>query len=286
MSSVSRNTHIPRLPASRCCSMSSNWCANPGGCALWTAMSATSHRAVSVVISIFGYHGNLLKIFSGRRRGRGPFQPLGTPGIRASRRTVSHRPCQVDAWDQIADTQDRRARGRHYNEHLKLRRVYRVSTRHAEVSKHELWKESEVETHKYYQRRETRPAVGIKTPGNFRPPEVNSSQVSHHGAANHNVMEMGHDEIRAIQVYVGGERRMKQTREPSHGKEADKTQGVKHGSIVRNRSFVERGRPIENLHGGRNRYHETKHGESQAGVNRLAGDEHVMSPNQETNDSD
>src|ERR1700722_18644824 len=277
---------MPRLPASRCCSMSSNWCANPGGCALWTAISATSHRAVSVVISIFGYHGNLLKILSWRRRWRGPFQPLGTPGIRASRRTVSHGPCQVDEWDQIADTQDRRAGGRHYIEHLKFRRVHGISTWHSQISEHKLRKESEVETHKNYQRRETRPAIRIKTPGNLRPPEVNSSQVSHHGAADHNVMEMGHDEIGAIQMYVSGERSEKQAGQAAHGEKTDKTQGIKHGSIVRNRPFVERGRPIENLHGGRNRHHETKHGEGQSGVNRLAGDEHVMPPDQETNDSD
>src|ERR1700726_3430573 len=115
---------------------------------------------------------------------------------------------------------------------------------------------------------------------------MDSSQVSHYSAAAHNVMEMRHDEVSAIQMNVSGKGGKKQPCEAAHGKETDKTQGIQHGSIVGNRAFIKRRGPVKNFYCGRDGYHEAKHGENQAGVNRLTGHEHVVSPDQEADDGD
>src|ERR1700735_115315 len=195
-------------------------------------MSATGHRTVRVVVSVFGYHGNLLEIFSGRRRRRGPFQSFRAPRIRTCRRSVSHGPGQIDERNKVADAEDGSAGGRHHVENLNRGGVHSITTGHAEISEHELREESQVEAHENYQRGKTRPAIGIETAGDFGPPEMNASQVSHHRAADHNVMEMSHNKIGAVQVHVSGERSEKKSSEAAHGEQADKAQRIEHGSVV------------------------------------------------------
>ena len=82
-------------------------------------------------------------------------------------------------------------------------------------------------------------------------------------------------------MHVGGKGSEEQARQAAHGEEADKSQRVEHGSVVRNGAFVKRRGPIENFHCRGDGDQEAKHGENEPSVNRLAGDEHVMSPNQE-----
>src|SRR4029077_18008648 len=66
----------------------------------------------------------------------------------------------------------------------------------------------------------------------------------------------------------------------------DETKRVEHRRLVGNRRSVERGRPVEDFHGGRNRHQEAEHRENQTGVNGLAGYEHVEAPNDEDDHRD
>src|SRR6204780_2854363 len=82
-------------------------------------------------------------------------------------------------------------------------------------------------------------------------------------------------------MHVGGKGSEEQARQAAHGEEADKSQRVEHGSVVRNGTFIKCRGPIENFHRRGDGDQEAKHGEKEPSVNRLAGDEHVMTPNQE-----
>jgi hypothetical protein len=89
-----------------------------------------------------------------------------------------------------------------------------------------------------------------------------------------------------VNVSVHGERRQEEARQPTHGEQANKAQGVKHGRLVGNGTLVERGRPVKHLDGGGNRHQEAERGENDAGVDRLAADKHVVAPDEEGNHRD
>src|SRR5271168_3592627 len=259
MISVTRKTHMPRLSASRCWSMSSNWCLNPGGCAACAAMSDTGASSdIRVVVSVFSHYWNLLEIFRGRRRRRFPFQTFRAPGIRSGDGAVANGPEQIDQRNQVADAENGSAGGRHHVEHLKFSRIYSVAARHAQVAQHKLREEREIEADEYHERSETRPAVWIHAAGNFRPPEMDAAQVSHYGTAHHDVVKMRDDEIGAVQMHVCGERRQEQSGEAAHGEQADEAERVKHRRVVGNRALIERGGPVEDFHGRRNGHQETE----------------------------
>src|SRR6202041_2527183 len=249
-------------------------------------MSDTGPSDIRVVVSVFSHYWNLLEIFRGRRRGRLPFETFRAPGIRSGNRAVANGPEQIDQRDQIADAENGSAGGRHHVEHLKFSGVDGVAARHAQVAENELREEREVEADENYQRGETRPAVRIHASRNFRPPEMNAAQISHYGAADHDVVKVRDDEISPVEVHVCRERRQEQSREAAHGEQPDKAEGIEHWRVVGNRTFIERRSPVENLHRRGNRDQEAEHRENQAGVNGLAGDEHVMAPHQKADDRD
>src|ERR1700733_10513215 len=160
--SVTRNVHMPRRPASRCCSMSSNWRATAWG---WVpCASSDAAGSLAVVVGVFGYDRNLLKIFGQGRRLNGPFKTLGAPGIRSRGRAVTHRPDQIDQRDHVADAQNRGAGGRHHVEHLKFLRVDRIAARHPQIAENELGKEREVEPEANNRSGDAPPEIGIKPP--------------------------------------------------------------------------------------------------------------------------
>ena len=133
---------------------------------------------------------------------------------------------------------------------------------------------------------QARPDFGIKSPGDFGPPVMHCAEIAHHGSADHDVVEVGHDEVGAVELDVGGKRGEEKAGESAHGEQADETERIQHGRIVGDRALVESGRPVEDLDGGRNRDHETERRKDQARVDRLAGDEHVMAPDQEAQHRD
>src|ERR1051326_2625206 len=66
-------------------------------------------------------------------------------------------------------------------------------------------------------------------------------------AADHDVMKMRDDKIRVVNVDVDADRREKQAGQAADREEADKSERVEHGRVVRDRSAVQRGGPVEDL---------------------------------------
>ena len=54
-----------------------------------------------------------------------------------------------------------------------------------------------------------------------------------------------------MNVGVNRQRGQEETREPAHGEQANKAQGVKHGRLVGDGTLVKRRRPVEDLDRGR-----------------------------------
>src|SRR5437870_1334322 len=69
-----------------------------------------------------------------------------------------------------------------------------------------LREEGQVETDEDDKRRGAGPHLGITPAGDFRPPKMQAAQVRHDRAADHDVMEVGHDKIRVGHVHIDRQR--------------------------------------------------------------------------------
>src|ERR1700751_3118472 len=165
MISVSRKSHIPNVPASRCCSCVSKWwrccgsitCSCSAGTAVscvcgWVATLALSngrHLMCSlmfeplVVIGLMIHDRSLNKILGQRRRLNLPLEPCRLPRIVAGDGTIFQRPCKIEQRQHIPQTQHSSSRGREHIQHLKLRRIGMIAPRHSKIAKNELWQEGQ-----------------------------------------------------------------------------------------------------------------------------------------------
>src|ERR1700719_2162328 len=151
MTSVTRKTHMPSVDDSNCCSLSSKWCCSSGSCAASAvSLSAKIHLLLfaGVIVRGFCHHWLTFKVVGRRRRGRLlPLQPLRVPRILRRARPFAPGPRQVDHRQQVPYRENGRAGRRHDVQHLKLGCVVGIAARHSLVSKNELWKEGEIESH-------------------------------------------------------------------------------------------------------------------------------------------
>src|SRR5580700_10326858 len=111
MTSVARNSHIPREAASRCCSASTKWCSSSGPCcSTATGLSLNGHLRGSgdlfVVVSFPRHFWCFLKIEGGRRRSGLPFQASRTPRVIRGNLPVTHRPQEIDHRQNVSDRQN------------------------------------------------------------------------------------------------------------------------------------------------------------------------------------
>src|SRR5579863_7224579 len=147
MISVRRNTHIPSVEESNCCSAVSKWWRTASACPIKTASASappsTMRRLLScVVVRIIGYHGGLVEIVSRRRRWRLlPLQSLGAPGILRRDRPFAPGPRQIEDRKQVAHSQNRGSGARHHVQSMKLGCVCMIAARHPQVSQQELREE-------------------------------------------------------------------------------------------------------------------------------------------------
>src|SRR6266404_3906509 len=243
-------------------------------------------RAVIVVIRLPRNFRRDIEIFSNRRRGRLPFEASTGPGIRAGYFTVAHGPSEINHRQQVAKREDGSSGSGHYIEHLKLRRVAGVAPRHAQIAKNKLREEGEIEAQEESNRSDAGQKFRIQLAGNLGPPVVQSADVTHHGAANHDVVEVGDDEISVVKMNVQAETGEEQTGEAADEEEADEAEGVQHRCVVGNGTFVERGGPVKDFdrRGNGNQVAEQREGER--GVGGLTGEEHVVGPNEEADYGD
>src|ERR1035437_540572 len=72
----------------------------------------------------------------------------------------------------------------------------------------------------------------------------------------------------------------------AHRKQPDKTKGIEHRSGVGDGTLVESGSPVKDFDGGGNSHGEAQKRKDHRGIERNAGDEHVMCPHQESKDRD
>ena len=105
---------------------------------------------------------------------------------------------EVDHRQQVADGEHRGAGGGEDVQHLELRRVGVIAARHADVAEQELREEGQVEADEDQQRRQARPPLGIHPAGDLRPPVVQAGHVGHDRAADHDVVEVGDDEVGVV----------------------------------------------------------------------------------------
>ena len=77
-----------------------------------------------------------------------------------------------------------------------------VAPRHPQISENELRQERQIEADEDEERAEPGPPLWIHPAGDLRPPVVKRSEVSHHRAAHHDVVEVGDDEVGVRDVDV------------------------------------------------------------------------------------
>ena len=109
-----------------------------------------------------------------------------------------------------------------------------ITARHAEIAKNELGEESQVESDKENHSGKARESFRIQPACNLRPPKVQAADVTHHRASDHDVVEVGDDEISVVNVNVQTQAGEEQTGEASNGEQADEAQGVEHGGVPGN----------------------------------------------------
>src|SRR5271170_3494129 len=170
MISVSRKSHMPNVPASRCCSCVSKWwrCCGSAtcscsagtavscvwGCVATIALSNGRHLVCClvfeplVVVSLMVHDRSLNKVFGQRRRLNLPLKSCRLPGIVAGNCAILQRPPQIKQRQHVAHPQHRSPRRREHIQHLKLWRIRVIPSRHPEISQDELRQERQIEPDK------------------------------------------------------------------------------------------------------------------------------------------
>ena len=89
-----------------------------------------------------------------------------------------------------------------------------------------------------------------------------------------------------MHVHVEAERRQEQAGQSADREQPDEADRVEHRRLPRDRSLVQRRRPVEDLDRRRDRDEEAEDREDQRRVDRHAGHEHVVAPDQEAEHGD
>src|SRR5713226_375398 len=143
MISVTRNSHIPRVEASFCCSTESKWCSSAGE---WLDVDNLHSFLRRVGVSRLCHHRHDVEILRGRRRCGLPLQSLRAPWIDGRPLSPFERPKEVRHWQRVAERQNRSASRRHDVQHLEFFRISMIPSRHAEVAEYKLREERQVES--------------------------------------------------------------------------------------------------------------------------------------------
>src|SRR5687768_13059194 len=123
MTSVARNSHMPSVDASACCSIVSKWCwcagcpcaCPPGGCpwaSTWAAMaSGNFDLPLRILVGAFRHHWLIEEVVRQRRRLSRPLQTGGEPRIRASLLAPEERVGEIQHRQQVAEAENHRPAG-------------------------------------------------------------------------------------------------------------------------------------------------------------------------------
>src|SRR5882724_9878414 len=152
---------------------------------------------------------------------------------------------------------------------------------HPQITQQELWEESQIESGENEKRGKLGKRFRVQLSTDFRPPKVQAAKIGHDHAADHNVMEMSHHKIGIGKMDINRERGEKKAGQATDREQADKTERVKKRGLKPDRAAIKGGRPVENLDCGWDRNQKAEEREDHARVDRLAADEHVMTPDEE-----
>src|SRR6185295_17557902 len=162
-----------------------------------------------------------------------PLETGQMPWIRFGVFSVTHGPDKIERGYQHPETENRCARGRKHIEHLKLRWIRVITSRHTEIPGHKLRQECQVEPDKDHERAESAPAFGVHAPADLGPPVVKTTEVSHQSSADHDVVEVSNDEVCVTQMHVHAERCQEQSGHAADREQADKAERVEHWCVIR-----------------------------------------------------
>src|ERR1700683_170936 len=200
---------MPNVTASRCWSASTN-CSSTGASGISSVGMAflcwgIFRIEILVVVGLTRHDGNLGEIVLGWRRGRLPFETGGAPGVWWGFRSPNQRIQKVGGRQKVTEGQDTRSECRADVEEMKLLGIKGVSSRHAHVAEKKLGKEGQIEADENDDRCETRRHFRVEPAGHLGPPVMQRSEIAHDHSADHDVMEMGDDEIGVVKMNVHGE---------------------------------------------------------------------------------
>ena len=115
----------------------------------------------------------------------------------------------------------------------------------------------------------------------LRPPVEQAAEEGHDGAAHHDVVEVGDDEVRVGQVDVDAERPEEEARQAADREEEDERHRVEHRRRPHDRPLVEGRRPVEHLHARRDGDEHRQRREEHRRELAHPGHEHVVAPHEE-----
>ena len=131
-----------------------------------------------------------------------------------------------------------------------------------------------------------RPDVRVHPAGHLRPPEVQAGEVAHDRAADHDEVEVGDDEVGVVDVDVDAERGGEQPGQAADQEQAQEAEHPDHRRLHQMAPRVQRRRPVERLDRRRDGHGVGQEREHHRRVDRDAGDEQVVRPDQEAEDGD
>ena len=242
------------------------------------------------VVAVFR-RGGFIKVVVRRRAAAFPFQGRATPRVGGRLAAIDQRLQQVERRQEEAHRHDVRTnRG---NEVVRVEQfgglgrpaqtslVIVVPAWHALGAQHELGEEGQVEADEDDPGSNLSQTFVVHATGDLGPPVVQAADHRNQGGTHHHVVEVGHHEVRVVQLNIGGQDRQRQTRQTTNGKDEQEGQGVQHRRGERDAAFVHREDPVEDLHRRRNGHREGDRGEDGVHQRGLTTGEHVVAPHQE-----
>src|SRR4029077_16595570 len=105
-------------------------------------------------------------------------------------------------------------------------------------------------------------------------------------ASDHDVVEVRDDEVSVVHVYVDAQGGQEQAGQSSDGKQADEAEGVEHRGLVSDGTLIDGGGPVKHFDRRGHGYEITQQREDERGVDRDAGHEHMVRPDEESDHRD
>src|SRR3989442_392456 len=225
--SVQRNSHMPSREASTCLSRLEKWWARCGsapraGCSPGGSAAASdigvhpAGRMRPVVVRVLGDVRDPVEVVGGWRRLGQPLETFRAPGVLLASRAPAQRDHQVDEDDDEAEAEQRGARGGGDVQRLEVFRVLVVAARHPVVAQQELRDEGCIEPEDDERGGHQAPSLVVGAAEHLREPVVKGGEEGHDHGAEHDEVEVGHDEVRVVPEH---DERHGRERDPGHAPE-------------------------------------------------------------------